>query len=373
VRPSAPHRARRLVVLVSLVALAAGCRTLAPDRAAALAPQLGRLLLVGFNGTEGPGNAELEHLLCEARVGGVLIFGRNVVDAAQLVALTGWIRERARTCTGEHLLVATDAEGGRVMRLGPAAGYPATPSHADLGAVNDLARTELEARRIARTLREAGITWNLAPVVDVAVNPANAVIVGAGRSFGSDAALVTAHARAYILGMHAEGVLTALKHFPGHGSSHADSHEGFVDVTETANLDIELTPYRILIAEGVVDSVMTAHVVNRWLDLRDPATLSRSIVTGLLRRQLAWQGVVVSDDLGTGAITQSYGMDTAAVRALGAGVDVLLIARDRLADGRSAADVALSAIRDALASGDLPAARVEESIARVRVLAGRVE
>src|SRR6185503_20009947 len=115
-------------------------------------------------------------------------------------------------------------------------------------------------------LREAGIAWNLAPVVDVGYNPANPVIVGAGRAFGADPDRVTAHARAYVAGMRAAGVLTALKHFPGHGSSFADSHLGFVDVSDTARPALELAPYRALLAEGVVDAVMTAHVYNRRLD-----------------------------------------------------------------------------------------------------------
>jgi hypothetical protein len=136
-------------------------------------------------------------------------------------------------------------------------------------------------------LRAAGIGWDLAPVVDVGLNPENTVIVGNGRSFGADAARVTAHARAYIDGMHAEGVLTALKHFPGHGSSVADSHLGFVDVTDTARPDVELAPYRTLLAERRVDAVMTAHVFNRARDPRYPATLSRATITGVLRDELA--------------------------------------------------------------------------------------
>src|SRR5437764_793283 len=159
------------------------------------------------------------------------------------------------------------------MRLGPAAGWTATLSHQELGQAGDLAQTELEARRIGGMLREAGINWNLAPVVDVGYNPANPVIVGVGRSFGANPQIVAAQARAYITGMHAAGVLTALKHFPGHGSSIDDSHAGFVDVTETARPDVELVPYRLLLAEGLVDAVMTAHVFNRHLDTSVPATL----------------------------------------------------------------------------------------------------
>jgi beta-N-acetylhexosaminidase len=371
---SARPRLARAVVLLALLACAA-CRTFAPPdpaRLAPLLPRLGDLLLVGFHGTTAEGNADLERLLCETRAGGVLLFARNVVDAAQVGRLARWMAERARACTGRPLLIGVDAEGGRVMRLGPAAGYSATLSHHDLGDGNDLALTELEARRIGARLREAGIGWNMAPVIDVGYNPVNPVIVGTGRSFGADAARVTAHARAYLAGMHAAGILTAVKHFPGHGSSVADSHLGFVDVTETARPDLELAPYRALMAEGVIDAVMTAHVFNQHLDRRYPATLSRPTITGLLRHDLGWTGPVVSDDLRMGAIEQHYGLDEAAVLALDAGVDLLLIADDRLPNTTSAAQLALTAIQHALQSGRLPPSTIESALTRVARLRTRL-
>ncbi|MBI4246234.1 MAG: glycoside hydrolase family 3 protein, partial [Candidatus Rokubacteria bacterium] len=309
---------------------------------------------------------EIERLLCQTRVGGVLLFARNIVDADQVARLTARMRERARQCAGRPLLVAVDAEGGQVMRLGPAAGYTATLSAEELGGANDFALTELEALRIGQRLRAAGINWNLAPVVDVGYNPANPVIVGSGRSYSANPELVVGHARAFIRGMHAAGMLTALKHFPGHGSSYADSHLGFVDVTDTASPDLELLPYRVLIAERLADSVMTAHVFNRALDTRRPATLSPAAVTGLLRRDVGFDGLVVSDDLRMGAIEQHYGIAEAAVLAVAAGVDVLLVADDRLPDGGSAARVMLGALERALADGRLDLDRVAAALERVR-------
>jgi beta-N-acetylhexosaminidase len=368
---------RRAALLTLLLLVASGCRTGADaarnDRTLArLAPRLGELLLVGFHGTAIEDNPDVESLLCRVRVGGVILFARNIVDADQVARLTRGLAERARECTGRALLIAVDAEGGRVMRLGPGAGYTATLSHQYLGDANDLAQTELEARRIGSMLREAGINWNLAPVVDVGYNPANPVIVGAGRSFGANPAVVVAQARAFITGMHAAGLLTALKHFPGHGSSVADSHHGFVDVTDTADPKVELAPYRLLLAEGIVDSVMTAHVFNRRLDRRYPATLSERTITGVLRRGLGWRGVVVSDDMRMGAIDQHYGLPDAAVRAVRAGVDVVLIADDRLPDGTSAADVVLDALRGAVGRGRIPARRVDEALIRIEAMRARL-
>lgn len=369
------RRARGAFLALGLAATLLGaCRTLTPPDPARVAPlvaDLGELLLVGFRGTEAVGNADLEHLLCEAKVGGVILFAHNVVDHDQLARLTHSASERALACTGRRLLVAIDAEGGSVMRLGPKVGYTATLSADELGQRNDLVLTELEARRIGTMLREAGITWNLAPVVDVGFNPANPVIVGRNRSYGDNPAAVTDHARAFIRGMHEVGVLTTLKHFPGHGSSYTDSHKGFADVTETASLDVELAPYRALMAEHVVDTVMTAHVFNRSLDRQRPATLSRPTIDGLLRGELGWHGLVVSDDMRMGAIEQHYGLGDAAVMTLAAGVDVVLIADPRLPDGRSAAMEALTTIGAALGDGRLDPARVESALARVRELRSR--
>ena len=338
-----------------------------------MAPRLGQLLLVGFRGTEEDAEKDLQRLICEVRVGGILLFGRNVVDPPQVARLTERARAIARDCGAPSLLIAVDAEGGQVMRLRPDAGYTPTLSPRELGASHDLALAELEGLRIGRMLRDAGINWNLAPVVDVGYNPANPVIVGYGRSFGADPRHVGALAAAWIRGMHGAGILTALKHFPGHGSSFADSHHGFVDVTATADPAIELLPYRALMGEQLADSVMTAHVFNRRLDRRYPATLSRRTITGLLRDQLGFGGLVVSDDLRMGAIEGRYGIDRAAVLTLEAGVDVALIADDRLPDGRSAAEVALSAVRHAVGAGRLSIDRVTEALTRVRGLKQRAE
>jgi beta-N-acetylhexosaminidase len=369
------HLARAAVLLVPAMLAVSACRSLPPldpQRLARLDVELGQLLLVGFHGTAADADGEPARLVCAARVGGVLLFGRNVVDAAQVRALTTRLRELARGCGNGPLLVAADAEGGRVMRLSPTAGFTPTLSHEDLGDVNDLTLTELEARRIGRMVRDVGITWDLAPVVDVGYNPANPVIVATGRSFGASPVLVAEHARAYLRGLRAAGVLGTLKHFPGHGSSFADSHLGFVDVSDTANAAAELWPYRALLADGLVDSVMTAHVFNRWLDERHPATLSRRTIQGLLRGELGFDGPVVSDDLRMGAIEQHYGLERAAVLAVQAGVDVLLVADDRLPDGRSATTTVLAALRRALAERRLGPDRVEEAVRRVRGLKARL-
>jgi beta-N-acetylhexosaminidase len=367
---------RRLALAVALALGLVGCRSASlpdPARMALVSPELGQLLMVGFRGTDADAESELERLLCRVRVGGLVLFGRNVVDPAQVAHLTARARELGRSCAAPPPLIAVDAEGGQVMRLGPAAGYTPTLSARELSASNDLALAELEGLRIGQMLRDAGINWNLAPVVDVGFNPANPVIVGYGRSFGADPRHVVALAGAWIRGMRSAGVLTALKHFPGHGSSFGDSHHGFVDVTHTADLDVELLPYRELIAQRLADSIMTAHVFNKRLDRRYPATLSGPTITGVLRRRLGFDGVVVSDDLRMGAIEQRYGIDRAAVLTVRAGADVVLIADDRLPDGRSAAEVALEAMRRSVGTGRLPFDRAVSALAHLRALKARAD
>jgi beta-N-acetylhexosaminidase len=335
--------------------------------------ELGQLLLVAFEGTTVAGNRQLDRLLCEIRVSGVVLMAdSNIESPAQLRALTTDLQRRSHECTGRPLLIATDAEGGEVMRLSPRGGWEPTLSHEELGRTGDLALTELEARRIGFMLRDAGVNWNLAPVVDVGYNPANPAIVEHGRSFAANPLRVAAQARAYLSGLRAADILTTLKHFPGHGSSYADSHAGFVDVTETADAQIELYPYRALLGEGLVDAVMTAHVFNRRQDPDFPATLSPATLTGLLRQELQWAGVIVSDDMRMGAISADYGFAEAVVQAVRAGVDLLLIGDDRLDDGRSAAVAALAALRRAVEDGRLSDERIGASLERIRRLTAKL-
>ncbi|MFQ5828858.1 MAG: glycoside hydrolase family 3 protein [Candidatus Methylomirabilia bacterium] len=367
----------RLWSALALAFLVSGCATIRPVDPA-LSSRLGELLLVGFAGTAVEGNTEVHHLICDLKVGGVILFEqdtatgapRNITSPEQLARLTRDLQALARLCAGRPLLIAADSEGGAVIRLSPRSGYSPTFSAREMGELGDLVVTELEALRIGAMLRQAGINWNLAPVVDLALNPLNPVIVARDRAFSAYPEQVVTHARAYLHGMRDGGLLTTLKHFPGHGSSWEDSHLGFVDVTETASLELELGPYRELMREGLVDSVMTAHVFNRKLDADYLATLSQRIISGLLRGELGFDGVVVSDDLLMGAILKHYGLEEASLLALQAGVDMLLISHTRLSGG-SAPERVLGAIRTALGYGTLSADTVKQALARIDRLRSR--
>ncbi|MCS6827612.1 MAG: glycoside hydrolase family 3 protein, partial [Caldilinea sp.] len=291
--------------------------------------KLAQMVLVGFRGLRLAPTDSIVVDVRERGLGGVVLFShdvalqsamRNVESPQQVAALTAELQALAET----PLIIACDQEGGLVARLDARHGFPSTLSAQALGERNDPAFTYTVAEQIARTLRSVGVNHNFAPVVDLNLNPDNPIIGALGRSFSADPDVVTAQAAAFIRGHRAHGVTTTLKHFPGHGSSRADSHLGFVDVTDSWRA-IELEPYRRLIAEGLVDSIMTAHVFNARLDSDYVATLSPAILTGLLREEMGFDGVIVSDDMQMGAITHVYGFEEAVVQSVKAGVDVIAV------------------------------------------------
>lgn len=330
---------------------------------------VGGMLMLGFRGFELAEDNPIVADLQERHVGGVILFSydvpadspeRNIESPEQVAALCQALKETG----GDDLLIAVDQEGGRVARLGPDHGFPETVSAAELGAANDSEATRQAGEDIADTLVAAGINLNLAPVVDVNTNPENPVIGAIERSFSADPAVVAAQAAAFIEGQHAVGVLTALKHFPGHGSSEDDSHLGFVDVTQTWQ-ELELEPYRTLIGEGYDDLVMAAHVFNSNLDPEYPASLSMATIDGLLRGELGFQGAVISDDMGMGAIADNYDFETAARQAILAGNDILVYGNNI---GEFEPELGTHVFETILAlvqAGEIPIERIEESYARI--------
>ncbi len=243
---------------------------------------------------------------------------KNIISSDQLRALTAALQKDSRI----PLLIAVDQEGGIVSRLGPAAGFPETPSPKSLGEKDDPAATAQAAKAIAEDLRKSGINLNLAPVVDLDLNP-EGLISRNGRSFGSDPKRVYRHAKAFILAHRQEGILTCLKHFPGKGSAGQDTHFEVADVTSLYQPQ-EIHPFSWLIEEGFADAVMTSHIHHLGWDKKFPLTLSPKILRLLLREKMGYQGVIISDDLQMGAIVQRFSLEEACVQAVQAGVDILL-------------------------------------------------
>jgi beta-N-acetylhexosaminidase len=331
---------------------------------------VGQLLWVGFPGPSV--SAALRGRLERGEVGATVVFKRNLsvtaapdraelCDLDALVALTGELHRVAPD--GTPSLIAIDQEGGVVQRVrAPATRWPAMRAHERLTAPDDAAMAEQVGRAVGDELRALGFDIDFAPVLDVDTNPANPII--GDRAFGSDAEAVARRALGFARGLDAAGVLACGKHFPGHGDTATDSHLELPRIDhDWDRLDrVELLPFRRA-AEAGLPMIMTAHVVFAALDPGRPATLSPPVVTGLLRGTLGYRGVIVSDDLDMRAIAGHMGVEVAAVAAVRAGCDVLLLCNDEA--NQVAAEAAL--IREAERDTGFRAI-VGEAARRVRAL-----
>ncbi len=320
-------------------------------------PPIPGLFCVGFDGPDLP--EDLRPLLA-ADLGGAILFRRNLQSLEQIWRLTRDLHAAASV----PLLVGVDQEGGRVTRL--PAPFLAPPAAAALGDRDDPELTAALARAVGRELGAVGFTWNLAPVLDINTNPACPVI--GDRAFGSDPDRVTHHGLAVIRGLTEVGILPTAKHFPGHGETSTDSH-----LTLPQSLQpgprwraVEFVPFRRAILAGV-PMIMVAHLACPALDPESPSSLSRTIITDILRGELGFNGVVVSDDLEMDAIAARFDIGEAAVRFLEAGGDLILICQR--SDRQRAA---LQAVESAVRGGRLSETRVEASLNRLAALRRRL-
>jgi beta-N-acetylhexosaminidase len=337
--------------------------------------KIGQMLMVGFRGLSVDDNHPIVRDIRERSLGGVILFetdvlkpeaGRNIQSPDQVKALVTALHKAATT----PLLVSMDQEGGIISRLKQKYGFPPTVSHAFLGQANDLALTHDRSGQMAATLAGLGINLNLAPVVDVNTNPDNPIIAKYERSFSADPKIVTQQAIEFIQAHHEQHVLCTLKHFPGHGSSTGDTHEGVVDVTKTWSR-IELEPYAALIQAGLADAIMTAHVFNATIDPQYPATLSPTTVTGFLRKELKYDGVVISDDMQMGAITKQYGFETAVSLAIQAGLDIIAIGNN-LVYVEDIVSQTIAIVKKLVQAGTISEERIDQSYQRIQRLKRRL-
>jgi beta-N-acetylhexosaminidase len=377
-------RLRRAIPTLMLAFALMSCAT-APRRIDQLTldEKIGQLFVPAAHGTfmnaTSPQWKRLEHQVREQHVGGFVWFVSNVYETAEL-------NRRLQALSPIPLLMSADLEAGVGMRFADTTFWP--PAMA-LGATGDPSFAERQGRAVAIEARAIGINHLLAPVADVNVDPANPVINA--RSYGEDPGEVAKFVAAFIRGARAEGVLTTAKHFPGHGDTHTDSHRSLPIVTvDRARLDrIELVPIRAAIAAGV-DSVMPGHLSVPALDdtpapirhddhsdnpyvkggreiTQDgtmPATLSKPMLEGVLRGELGFRGLIVSDAFDMGGLTEHFETGEAAVRAIEAGEDQILLSPDT--------EVAIAAVKAAVASGRIPEARIDQSVARILEAKARV-
>lgn len=336
--------------------------TLPPLPALSLEQKIGQLFIIGF---EGPTvTPELRVMIERYHVGGVIVFGinGNLENPSQIATLTRELQSLALASGHPGLFLAIDQEGGRVARLTEFMGFTEMPSAMALAATGDVENARRAAQVLAREMKAVGLNVNFAPDLDVNVNAANPVI--GTRSFGSGPQTVSAYGLACVRGLQAEGALAFGKHFPGHGDTAVDSHLALPVVPhDRARLDaVEFVPFRAAMRANIA-GIMSAHVAFPTFDADGtPATLSHAVLTDLLRDEFAYAGLLVTDSLEMGALRESLALSPAqaALRAFKAGADLLLFNTGH-ADHREAFELILKAVR----SGEVSAARLEESVRRI--------
>jgi len=327
-----------------------------------LKKEIGQMILVGFNGKTLP--KYLKNDIKDGRIGGIIlfdydaqkkVFDKNIKSPEQVKSLITEAQSHAKT----PLFVAIDQEGGIINRLHPKYGFPETISAQKLGEINELNKTYENAEIIASTLKELGFNLNFAPVVDLNTNPNNPAIGKKERSYSPKASIVAKHAEQVINAHDKQNILTALKHFPGHGSSWNDSHEGFVDLSETW-IPEEIEPYKTLIKKNKAHMIMTAHVFNKNLDKENIATLSPKILTQMLRNEMKFEGIIISDDLQMDAIRKHFTLEETVVKLINAGANILLVGNN-LGNDPEIDEKIQKIIIDKIESGEIDIQRIHDS------------
>jgi beta-N-acetylhexosaminidase len=354
------------LLLVSLAPAAAAdlpSEPAAPGLSAVpLRAMLGQMILIGFPGTkpaeEWP--ARVIKMIRDSEIGGVILFPGNIVDPAQLKALDAAL---TRAGGGTPPFIAVDQEGGAIQRLTVAKGFAGLPSARKVASGDEAAAYRLY-RDAARELAGVGINLNFGPVVDLEIDLTSPAIGKLERSFGRDPVRVASFARQFIDAHHDAGVLVAAKHFPGHGSAALDTHDDVVDIGKTW-VEAELAPFRDLASDQVADMIMVGHLTHpRFSDGDEPASLSRRAMQDVLRGELGFRGLVITDDLEMAAIQSRYGVEAAAVLAVAAGADLLIFANLKQPDP-TIVDRVLAALSLAVDRGRIPRATIEQAYRRI--------
>lgn len=331
---------------------------------------IGQMLLVGFQGTSPKGKEarRIVRQIAQGQIGGVILMDRNIRSPKQVRALTGAFRN-----TGHPLIpiISVDQEGGRVQRLSAKKGFRAYPTARTVARLYKPDKAQQIYKSMALELSRAGFNLNFGPVLDLNLNRKNPVIARPGRSYGSNPKAVTAYARAFISAHREANVLTSVKHFPGHGSSWADSHKTFVDLSKTWK-EIELEPYRALAREGAIDTLMVGHLYHPAFssNSRLPATLTSEAIEGWIRGNLGFQGVVITDDMEMGAIRRYYKLPSALIKAVQGGNDILLFSSS--GSDPNFVPRATKILRDAVNNGTIPHQRIAQAYGRIIALKQRL-
>ena len=345
-----------------------------PPTDALLDSMIGQMIMVGFSGNSerDAGVALAREQLNKGTIGGVVLYPENIGPPKELRTLTAFLRNAK---SSPIPFIAVDQEGGLVQRLTRRNGHSYFPSAFSVGrnpSFASPASAEKLYATMAAELAEAGFNLNFGPVVDLNLNPWNPVIGQRDRSFGTDPNTVTMLARAFITAHRAADIVTVAKHFPGHGSSHVDSHKALADVSETWK-EIELEPYRNLAKEGMLDAVMIGHLYHpRFSDgAKLPASLSRRAVQALRASYIGFDGMVVSDDMEMGAVSDDYSFEERVIQAVNAGTDLLVFSNVSGRDPELGPKIH-AVIADAVRDGRISRTRIEGAYGRIKLLKRRL-
>lgn len=330
--------------------------------------KIGQMLMVGVSGTSIGENASIREDIVNGRVGGVLLFEKNINPTNSFDNLKLFI-DNLNKDAALPLFVSVDQEGGLVNRLKTKYGFPKSVSAAYLGNTQSLDSTKYYAEITGTTLAALGFNVNFAPVVDILVKD-NPVIAKNERAYSANTDSIALHAKEVVKAMRKFNVISVLKHFPGHGSSRDDSHYGIADVTPYWTKK-ELEPYKKMIRTNHVDAVMSAHIVNKKLDkVGLPGTLSDDMINGLLRKDLGFDGVVFSDDMQMHAIAKFFGLEKALKLSILAGIDVLMFSNNIQGSENRTVDKVHDIIKQMVDNGEISEERIDQSYQRIKRLKG---
>ncbi|MDI6618358.1 MAG: beta-N-acetylhexosaminidase [Clostridiales bacterium] len=316
--------------------------------------KLGQMVITGIDSYTADGNAL--KMINSYHVGGFIVLSQNVKNTSQLLGLLNSLK-KANSKNKIPLFISVDEEGGRISRM--PAEFANFPPNSTIGRANNAAFSYKVGVAIAHKIKSFGFNMDFAPVLDINSNPENPVI--GDRSFGANANIVTKLGIQTVKGLKSQNVISVVKHFPGHGDTFVDSHIGLPSVNHSLDKlkSFELIPFQESIKNGV-DGVMAAHILFPKIDADYPSSMSKSIITGILRNYLKYTGVIITDDMTMGAITKNYDIRSAAVKSVNAGCDIILVCH-----GHDNEVAVITALKSAVSKGTISKARVDESVYRI--------
>ena len=332
---------------------------------------IGEMIIIGIDGTQLSQTPAVKKYLAAGNLGGIILYEKNIAKTNSKVTLKTLCNE-IQSQSNKTVFIGIDQEGGTVNRLKTKYGFPKSVTAKYLGELNNVDSSKAYAQTMAKTIKELGINVNFTPCVDLCSNPNNPIIAKYGRCYSDNPQIVATHAGIFSETLFENNILPVLKHFPGHGSSKGDTHLGMADVTEVWT-ENELVPYRALIKKDLAQAIMSAHIINAKLDPDTlPSTLSKPILTGMLRNDLGFKGVIFSDDMQMRAISDHYGLENTILMAVNAGIDVLMFSGNIPGTETPTIERVFSTFNKLIEDGKISEKRLLESYERIQAVKSKL-